>query len=351
MTPQPDKTLIIRFSSVGDILLSSLLLRVFRKRFPACRLDFLVKEEYAELVRHNPNLSGVIQFPVDGTFDDLKALKKKIKTTRYDLIVDIHDSLRSRYLCFGAPNVVRINKRKLARFLLVKTKLNLYPWFGDAPSVAERYIEPVAHLGVENDGRGLEIHLPETAVEKGRELMKEIAGNGQTPVIGFAPSAIHATKIWSAGGFAEVAASLATERKASVVLFGSGNDRLRCKEIEMIIKEKASQVRVLNLAGKTSLMEAAAVMDYCALVVTNDSGLMHLAAARKRKVVAIFGPTVKEFGFFPYGTQSVVIENHDLSCRPCTSIGLPGCPKQHFRCMNEITPARVTAAGQELLGI
>ena len=103
MTPPIEKALIIRFSSIGDILLSSLLVRVFRKRFPACRLDFLVKEDYADLVQHNPNLSSVIRFPANGEFDDLVKLKKQIRETRYDLTIDIHDSLRSRYLCFGMP--------------------------------------------------------------------------------------------------------------------------------------------------------------------------------------------------------------------------------------------------------
>jgi heptosyltransferase-2 len=348
MTPPIEKALIIRFSSIGDILLSSLLVRVFRKRFPACRLDFLVKEEYADLVQHNPNLSSVIRFPANGKFDDLVKLKKQIRETRYDLTIDIHDSLRSRYLCFGMPNVVRINKRKLARFLLVKTKWNFYHLFGGAPNVAERYLEPVEHLGVENDGGGLEIYLPEKATEKGKQLVSDRERNGASQFIGLAPSASHANKIWSGEGFAEVAASLASRNKAVIVLFGSAKDIPRCNEIERIITEKVPAIRVLNLAGKTSLVEAAAVMDYCSLIVTNDSGLMHLGAARKKKILAIFGPTVREFGFFPYGTRSVVLENNILSCRPCTHIGLPECPKKHFRCMKDINPAQVIEAAQEL---
>ena len=349
MTPPIEKALIIRFSSIGDILLSSLLVRVFRKRFPACRLDFLVKEEYADLVQYNPNLSSVIRFPANGKFDDLKKLKKQIRETNYDLTIDIHDSLRSRYLCFGLPNVVRINKRKLARFLLVKMKLNLYHLLGGAPNVAERYLETVAHLGVVNDGEGLEINLSDEAKEKGRVLIDRKEGDMESRIIGVAPSAHHGNKIWSAESFSEVAAMLAVRHGADVVLFGSSHDLARCTEVAMKVKEKAPAVRVLNLAGKTSLVEAAAVMDHCSLILTNDSGLMHLAAARKKKILAIFGPTVKEFGFYPYGTRSVVIENNALSCRPCTHIGLPECPKKHFRCMKDITPAQVIEAARELL--
>ena len=105
----------------------------------------------------------------------------------------------------------------------------------------------------------------------------------------------------------------------------------------------------MNLAGKLNLCETAAMMDKCSVVVTNDSGLMHIAAARKRNVVAIFGPTVKEFGFFPIGTRSVVVENTELDCRPCTHIGLPSCPKGHFKCMNEISTEQVVTSANALL--
>jgi len=347
---QMDNVLIIRFSSVGDILLSSLLLRVFRQRFPACRLDYLVKDTFGELVRHNPNVSSVIEFPAEGSFRDLKALKSKLRTNQYDFVIDIHDSLRSRYLCLGEPNVVRINKRKLARFILVKTKRNLYPTFGGAPSVAERYLEPVAHLGVENDGGGLEVYFPHETRARTVQLLLPVSSNGEDTVIGLAPSAVHANKMWNANGFSEAALSLARERRVGIILFGSENDRARCDAIEGFIGEQAPETRVLNLAGRTTLLEAAAVMDRCSIVITNDSGLMHLASARKRKVVALFGPTVREFGFFPYGTESTVVETHGLSCRPCTHIGLPQCPKGHFRCMNDLTPARVVAAANDLLG-
>jgi len=349
MLPPIEKVLVIRFSSVGDILLSSLLLRVFRKRFPGCRIDYLVKADYAELVRHNPHVSNVIEFPSGGTFGALNETRRRITETRYDLLLDIHDSVRSRYLCWGQRRILRIDKRKMARFALVRTKLDLYRFFGGAPSVAERYLEPLQHLGVKNDGEGLEVHLPEEAKQKAHAMLENPGGAAHDPVIGMAPSALHANKMWPAENFAEAAIALWHNRHARFILFGSSRDRERCNTIEMMIKDRESTAVVINTAGETTLMEAAALMDYCALVVTNDSGLMHLATARKRKVVAIFGPTVREFGFFPYAPDATVVEHSNLACRPCTHIGLSHCPKGHFRCMNEIAPADVTLAARRLL--
>jgi heptosyltransferase-2 len=344
-----EKVLVIRFSSVGDILLSSLLLRAFRKRFPQCRLDYLVKERYAELVLHNPHVSSVLAFPSNESFHELRKLRRTIIDTGYDLLIDIHDSLRSRYLCFGQPHVVRINKRKIARLMLIKTKLDLYRFFKGAPSIAERYLETVRSLGVGNDGEGLEMHLTMEARQKAAEMLSGAGMTNGDLSIGIAPTALHYNKMWPGEYFAEVGVSLWRTKRARIILFGSSRDREHCALVESMIKRQEADALVLNSAGRTTLTDAAALMDACAVILTNDSGLMHLATARGRNVVALFGPTVRSFGFFPYTTNAVVLENSNLSCRPCTHIGLPYCPKQHFRCMKDITPASVVAAAENLL--
>jgi len=345
-----NRTLIIRFSSVGDIVLSSLLLRVLHRRFPRCQIDYLVKAEFADLVCHNPYVSHVIEFPTGGTFADLTQFRKRIRSVHYDLVIDIHDSLRSRYLCFGAKPLVRINKRKIARFLLVKTKLNLYSLYGNTISVADRYVETVKKFGVANDGEGLEIHFPKQAEERVLGFLVEAGVSAEKPLIGICPSAKHQNKIWLKERFAETAVTLARENHASIVLLGSKDEESRCIEIEQLIHKAAPKTLVVSCAGRVSLTETAAIMDRCIIIVTNDSGLMHIAAARKRKVVAIFGPTVREFGFFPYGSKNAVVENTALSCRPCTHIGLPVCPKGHFKCMTDIPTSQVTESARRLLG-
>lgn len=343
------KILIIRFSSVGDIVLSSLLVRTVRNRFPDCQLDYCVKEEFADLVRWNPNVSRIIEFPAHGGLRDLSRLRENITRERYDIILDIHDSLRSRYLCFGTSRVVRIRKRKFARFLLVQFKLKMYHKFGGAPSVALRYIEPVKKFGVEDDGKGLEFFFRENARDIVREMVRGSGFGTQEDFIGICPSAKHTTKMWLTERFAETAAALSRDYNRAIAIFGSGNETQHCTEIAGRINILNPQSGILNLAGKLTLPETAAMMDRCFIVITNDSGLMHIAAARKRKVVAIFGPTVRELGFFPFGTESVVVENEGLDCRPCTHIGLPDCPKGHFKCMNDITAAQVIASATGLL--
>jgi heptosyltransferase-2 len=345
MVPQITKALIIRLSSVGDVILASLLVRAFRRRFPACRLDFVVKDACSELVRFNPHITNVLTFPDRGSRAELLQLRTMICETGYDLIVDIHDSIRSRVVTFGHPKTVRMNKRKIARFLLVRTGFNLYPFLGGSPAVSDRYLETVRPFGVTDDGQGLEVHIPQDVMTRAGSFL----GGANGPFIGVAPGSIHGNKMWLPERFALTALTLANENHAGVILFGGGRERERCDAIEGLIHEQQPGLPVFNTAAKTALLEAAALMDRCILVITNDSGLMHLAAARKRPVIALFGPTVSEFGFFPTGTNSRVVEHPSLTCRPCTHIGLEECPKGHFRCMKEIETDTVLAAARELV--
>ncbi len=344
-----NRTLIIRLSSVGDVVLSSLLVRTFRKKFPDTRLDFLVKEEYAGIVAHNPHLHEVLTFPRHGSFADLRTLRSEIRQRKYDLIIDIHDSLRSRFLCSGSRQVRRIRKRKLARFLLVNLKWNLYDRLGGAPSVAFRYLEPVHQFGVEDDGLGLEVFFPPESENHLQTMLNESGFAEAEQFIGMCPAAKHGNKMWPKERFAVAAAELAAKHGLAVMLFGVESERALCEEIARGIRALSPDARTINLAGRLSLTETAAAMDRCSLVLTNDSGLMHIASARKRPVVAVFGPTVRQLGFFPFGTTSAVVEHPALACRPCTHIGLPACPKGHFKCMNEIAAPQVVEAAEGLL--
>ena len=344
-----NKTLIIRFSSVGDIVLSSLLVRTLRQRFPGVHIAFLLKSEYADLVRHNPHINQVIEFPSGGSLGDLLRLRRAIRAEHYDLIIDIHDSIRSRLLSTAGRRAVRIDKRKIPRWLLVHLKRDMYAAFGGAPGVAERYLEAMEPWGVKDDGGGLELHVPPEVQERVGAMLRERGIRPGSRVIGICPSARHGNKMWLKERFAETAAALAQRYDAGVLVFGSAGEAARCGEIAAMTEKASPSTRTLNLAGALSLLESAAAMDHCDVVITNDSGLMHIAAARKRKVVAVFGPTVRQFGFFPFGTASTVVEHPSLPCRPCTHIGLPDCPEGHFRCMRELATETVLHATTELL--
>jgi len=343
------KTLIIRLSSVGDIILSSLLVRALRKKSPGSQIDYLVKSEFAELLNASPHLSTVLELPPGAPFADLRRVRTQIHGAGYDLIIDIHDSLRSRFLTFGGPPTVRIRKRKLARWLLVRFKLNLYARLGGAPGVAERYLEPVQAYGVDDDGQGLELFLREREVRIAEETLRPLLSHDGGPIVGIAPSARHWNKRWPADRFADAAIEIHRNTKARILLFGAANEHELCSAIEQRIHAQAPRAAVMNLAGRLTLIQTAAAMDHCSAIVSNDSGLMHIAAARQRPVVALFGPTVRELGFFPFRTPNVVLEREDVPCRPCTHIGLPTCPRKHFRCMLDITVPVVVAATENFL--
>ncbi len=358
----PRKTLLLRLSSIGDIVLSTPLVRNLRKTFPEMQVDFLVKSQYAELVRYNPYLSGIIEFDPGGGLRELSGVGRRIRDERYDLVIDLHGNIRSVYLrsfCH-ADRVLKIDKRKFARWMLVRFKKNFY---NGIVSVADRYFEPLAELGVGNDGEGLDVFVPESIIRDVWVRLNEYGFRESKRIIGFCPAAKHATKIWPKERFVELGRLLVEERQARIVVFGSKDDEAHCSEIagsiqaslrSSLVNRRQGRNRkewelATSLAGRCSVLETAAVMDYCAAVVTNDTGLMHIAAARKRPVVAVFGSTVEDFGFFPYGTRSVVMERRGLYCRPCTHIGLPKCPKSHFRCMKEISVSDISRALETFL--
>ena len=344
----PNKILIIRFSSLGDVLLATPLIRVLRTAYPHAQIDFLVKSGYADVLRTNPYLSSVIELTTAG-YANVRTVKHHIRTSRYDLILDIHNSLRSRYMrSFSHAKTIRVvRKRALARFFLVRFKWNFYR---DDISVADRYLETVHSYGLRNDGKGLDVFIPETVVTSST-VQNYDSDDKEILIVGIVPTARHFTKRWPAERFIDLGMRCATSRKTRLLIFGSSEEEEYCKNIAQAINAQSSSVVAENLAGKLTLLETAAIFDRCSAIVTNDTGLMHLAAARKGKVVAIFGSTVRELGFFPYGTDAIVVENHGLSCRPCTSNGLPECPRGHFQCMKGIETKEVIAALEKMSGI
>ncbi len=341
----PSKILIIRFSSIGDIVLTSPVTRFLRERFPGAQIDFLTKKKYAELVRWNSSLSNVILLD-DGGTDELKALRRRIRETRYDLIVDLHNSLRSIYLrTFSGARKVRVfRKHAVKRLLLVRFKRNMYT---QVRSVAERYADTVRMYG-DPDVR-VDLPLPDEVVQTATGLIRSRKFSASDRIVGFAPSAMHFTKRWPMDRFIRLGVALSSEERVKILLFGSQAEAEYCADIAHLINSGAASHCAESFAGKLSLSETAAAGGLCALFVSNDTGLMHMAAARGVPVVAIFGSTVKEFGFFPRGERSVVVENRGLECRPCSHIGRSECPKRHFRCMNDVTVDSVVAEVRRLL--
>lgn len=310
-----DKILIIRLSSLGDVLLTTPVFRSIKKSNPKIEIDFIVLREYYDAVKYNPNISKVFPYIKNG--DNKKIFEELIKRN-YDLIIDLQNNNRSAGIVQSLSKpVAKFYKPTLKKFLLVHFKINL---FKEIYSIPERYSQSFNEIKL--DEKGLELFIPE-------EIKPQI--NFSENVIGFCPGSKHYTKMWPAEYFIELGNKLIADGN-KIILLGGKDDKLICNEISSKI------IGSTNLCGEDNLQQIAADMKSCKLILCNDSGLMHATSAVNVPLIAIFGSTVKEFGFFPYKSRCLVLENNSLSCRPCSHIGRNNCPQKHFKCMKEITP-------------
>lgn len=335
-----NKILIIRLSSIGDIILTTPLVRAVRDKYPNAQIDFLVKHQFKSLMEHNPHLSNLITF--DKSKDDIKLLKKSVKQSSYDWIIDIHKNFRSHFLTrnVGAGLVTRYNKQIFKRQLLVWFGINR---FGKAKPVIERYFEALTSKDIIYDGKGTEVFVSKRDSEEIEVLLKSIDDKNNGGMIAVCPGASFSNKRWLPAEFAKVADQLSRNQQATIVLLGGPEDVELCDQIK-----SRMEVVAYNYAGKLSLLGSAAMLSKSDLAITNDSGLMHLAQSQGTSVVAVFGPTTKELGYFPIPKKSKVLQV-DIDCRPCTHNGLDKCPKGHFNCMNKITSDMVLDSAQVLL--
>ncbi len=343
MNNEPRKILVIRLSSIGDILLTTPLLRLLKRRFQQAEIGFVIKKQFVDLIRTNKNVDRIFCFDASAGFADLRRIKREIRDLGYDLIIDIHKNFRSYYLRRGLRNAKVVSYRKylLQRFLLIKLGWNTY---SQIVPVYQRYLMSVAELGIRDDGAGLEFFLDLDVKEKVDELLHRRGLLIDHLTIGLAPGAGFATKRWLPEYYTAVAQQAMEGRNAQILLFGNEKDRSITREIAGLMRSP-----VIDLSGQFSLMESACALARCDLLITNDTGLMHLATALQIKTVAVFGPTTKELGFFPVGRMVRVAENQELSCRPCTHMGSKRCPKGHFRCMRDLKPERVYKLAADLL--
>lgn len=336
------KILIIRLSSIGDIILASSLIRLTKKRFPQAKINMAVSTEFEELISANPNINEVILFERKTGLKGLLRLCKKIRKEQYDLIIDIHKKLRSLLICLtsGAKQRVSYNKHSVLRFLLVRFKINRYK---EIPFISNLYLKSIEKFGVEDDGGGLEFYITPSKEASISELLRieEIAK--QDILIGLAPGAHWDTKRWHKERFIELANLLIQRKNAKIVIFGGKDEVKLSEEIKTSLLNKP-----IIAAGQLSLMETAALLKKCKVLITNDTGVLHISAAVKTPVVAIFGPTVGEFGYYPYRVLNRVISK-SLPCKPCTTKGTSMCPINTFDCMNFVSTNEVLEAVEEIM--
>lgn len=310
--------LIIRLSSLGDILLSTPLVRTLKNLYPQVKIHYLLKTHYQDALKLNPDITKL--FLYEPTKDKINTLIEELKNCHFDMVLDLQNNLRSKQIV-NSLNIktLKFYKHSIDKFLLVNFKINrLY----DAPPIPIRYAQTIP--GFEPDDKGLELYT--------ENQTSELLENKRN-LIGFAPGSRHFTKMWPQDYY-EFLGKLLVQADYTVVLFGGKDDKQTCSELEGKIEG------AINLCNNDELLQTAVDMKKCLAIVCNDSGLMHVACAMKVPVLSFFGSTVKEFGFTPYRNKNLILENKSLTCRPCSHTGRAKCPKGHFRCMLDISPEK-----------
>jgi lipopolysaccharide heptosyltransferase II len=310
------KILIIRLSSLGDILLTTPFIRSIKTKLPSISIDMIIREEYADTLKLNNNLDNLYYFNKDEKLNF--NLVETLKLNDYDLIIDLQNNLRSRKISSSlSVKTLRFCKNSFKKFVLVNFKINKLK---NVKQIPVRYSETISNFIL--DEKGLDLFTDKFPD-------KRIAG--KTKLIGICPGARHYTKRWPKEYYIELGKKL-SKAGFTILLFGGSIDKILCSEIASEIEGS------INLANENDLLQTAADMKLCKAIVCNDSGLMHVASSTSTNVIAIFGSTVVEFGFTPYNCNHLILENNSLICRPCSHIGRASCPKKHFDCMRTIKP-------------
>ncbi len=327
------KILIIRFSSIGDIVLTSPVIRCLKTQTNA-EIHFLCKKEYSSILETNPYIDKLHLLE-----NNFQSLMSSLRKEKFDHIIDLHNNLRTRRVKLNMPGVKTstFNKLNLKKWLYVNFKLEVMP----NVHVVDRYMETVKGLGVENDNFGLDFFIP----EKDEIEPDWLPESHRKEYIVFVIGAKFNTKKLPVKRMIE----LCDKINKPIILVGGKEDSENGKIIEKFFERQdasadfekgltdlGKKTTIFNACGKFNLNQSAALIRGAKYVFTHDTGMMHIAAAFKKNIFSIWGNTTPNFGMYPYQTKFTVLENNKLSCRPCSKIGYSKCPKGHFKCMNAI---------------
>ena len=311
------KFLIIRFSSIGDIVLTTPVIRCLHKKFPEAEIHYLSKKAFATIIESNPyvNKVHVLKEDINDTIEELKE-------EDFDYIIDLHHNLRSFQIKKALKKIpsFSFDKLNIEKWIFVNFKMNVLP----AKHIVERYMETVKSLGVKNDGLGLDYFIPEKDIVK----QSDIPVSHSHGYIGIVIGAAHNTKKLPVHKLKELCLKI----DHPIILLGGKEDFVNAFEIA-----SADKIKIYNACGKFNLNESADLVRRAKLIITHDTGLMHIAAAFKKKVISVWGNTVPSFGMYPYQTIYEIVDVKKLWCRPCSKIGYAKCPLGHFKCMEKIS--------------
>lgn len=312
------KILIIRLSSIGDIILTTPVVRALRIKYPQATIDFLVMDCFREAIDDHPDISTVIEFKRDQYrgLSGIFRFSRTLKPEKYDLVLDLHAKLRSYLICWTLKTrTLRYTKRSFWKTLGVRSRLMRYRV---DDTIVRNYFQPLSLLGISPGPEKLKFAFT-------REDLTAVMKFNNWVVL--APGAANPTKKWPAEYFSDLGRMLGRP----IVLMGGVEDVEDLEAIRQHIGIDTCQ----NLAGKLTLKQSGALLSLAQFVVTNDSGPFHMARAGGRPVFAIFGPT--DPGMFTFNPNETLIYSGE-PCAPCSLHGDNVCPQGHFRCMLNLTP-------------
>ena len=317
------KILFIRFSSIGDIVLTTPLLRCTKLQLKNVQIHYITKQKFASVIAGNPYIDKL--FTIE---ESIAEISQELKYEEYDFVIDLHNNIRSLRLKreLGKKNK-SFNKLNFEKWLYVQFKINKLP----EVYIVDRYFETLAPLGIENDKKGLDYFIPEKdTIDTTTFLPENFRSGFHSLVLGGS----YFTKQIPKNKLVEII----EKSNKPLVLLGGKEETTLGTEIEQFFPGKT-----FNCCGSINLNQSASLIRQSQKVITSDTGLMHIAAAFKKEVHSVWGNPVKEFGMDPYipGEGSKINEVIGLSCRPCSKLGYHACPKKHFKCMNDIDTSAI----------
>ncbi|GAB3800384.1 glycosyltransferase family 9 protein [Spirosoma humi] len=311
------KILILRFSSIGDIVLTSPVIRCLRQTINGAEIHYCTKRRYQELIAHNPYIDKCHYLD-----DSLMQLVGQLRSEQYDLVIDLHNNLRTRLIKgMLAKRSYTVNKINVQKWLYVRFKVNTMP----PVHIVDRYMDTVAALGVSNDGKGLDYFI----AAEDQVPISQLPPTHQSAYVAYALGGQHATKRLPV----ERMIDLCRRIDRPIVLLGDQHDR----ETGELIRTTLGDELIYNACDLFSVNQSASLIGGAQMVYSHDTGLMHIAAALKKPIVSIWGSTTPQLGMYPYKTRHLIVENTALNCRPCSKIGHDKCPLGHFKCLNDLS--------------
>ena len=308
------KFLIIRFSSIGDIVLTTPVIRCLKQQVEGAVVHFLTKPNYSQILENNPYIDKV------HVSKSYKETVRELKDEGFDYLIDLHKSLRSyrfknrlKVMDFSFP---KLNREK---WLMVNFKKNILPNI----HIVDRYFDAVKLFDVQNDLKGLDYFINDSD----KVNLADFGFNTNANFVAFAIGGQHETKKLPVEKILEICKKI----NNPVVLLGGKED---FENGEKICSQCSNTI---NLCNKLSLNKSAYLVEKSLFVITHDTGIMHIAAALKKDIISVWGNTIPQFGMYPYlpGENSKIFEVKNLKCRPCSKLGHKKCPKKHFDCMQK----------------